>query len=231
MENLAKWNRLATVPLSHLKTIQFGALKGKSDINPQWRYKAMTEVYGECGTGWSHRLVGYNMVDGANGESLIFVEVAVSVGGQEFSGVGGNKIVVKDKNGLHSNDEAMKMAYTDALGTALKYVGVASEIYEGNFDGSKYAEPVAATPPSEEDAQAKDKLAREAYQDSIMDLMPSVKAIQDGIACNDFSTANEAWKELTDTEKQLLWVAPSKGGVFTTQERATMKTPEFRGAA
>ena len=60
--------------------------------------------------------------------------------------------------------------------------------------------------------------------------MPSVKAIKDGIAINDFSTASEAWQELTDTEKQLLWVAPSKGGVFTTQERATMKTPEFRQA-
>ena len=64
----------------------------------------------------------------------------------------------------------------------------------------------------------------------IMDLMPSVQAIKDGIAANDLATANEAWRELTDTEKQLLWKAPSKGGVFTTQERAIMKTPEFRTA-
>ena len=40
-----------------------------------------------------------------------------------------------------------------------------------------------------------------------------VKAIKDGIATGDLSTANEAWRELTDTEKQLLWKAPSKGGV------------------
>jgi len=154
MENLEKWNRLAKVPLSHLKTITFGALKGKSDINPQWRYKAMTEVYGECGTGWSHRLVKTDIVDGANGEVLIFMEVVVSVGGKEWPGFGGDKIIVKDKNGLHSNDEAMKMAYTDALGTALKYVGVASEIYEGNFDGSRYSNPVAATPQPITEAQA-----------------------------------------------------------------------------
>ena len=64
----------------------------------------------------------------------------------------------------------------------------------------------------------------------IVDLLPSVKAIKDGIASGDLSTANEAWSELSDTEKQLLWKAPSKGGVFTTQERATMKTPEFRQA-
>ena len=71
---------------------------------------------------------------------------------------------------------------------------------------------------------------KEAYEDLIVDLLPSVKAIKDGIAVNDYSTANEAWKELSDTEKQLLWKAPSKGGVFTTQERAIMKLPEFRQA-
>jgi len=145
MKNLEKWHQLARVPVERLKTIQFGALKGKSDINPQWRYKAMTEVYGECGKGWNHRLSDVQIVDGANGEVLIFVEVKVWAGDKEFTGVGGDKIVTKDKNGLRSNDEAMKMAYTDALGTALKYVGVASEIYEGNFDGSKYADPTDAT--------------------------------------------------------------------------------------
>ena len=64
----------------------------------------------------------------------------------------------------------------------------------------------------------------------IVDLLPSVKAIKDGIATEDYSTANEAWKELSDTEKQLLWKAPSKGGVFSTKERNIMKTPEFRQA-
>ena len=64
---------------------------------------------------------------------------------KEFTGVGGAKIVIKDKNGLRNNDEAIKMAYTDALGTAMKYVGVGSEIYEGNFDGCKYADPTDAT--------------------------------------------------------------------------------------
>ena len=147
MKNMENWNALSRVPPQHLKTISFGALKGKSDINPQWRYKAMTEIYGQCGEGWSHRLVSSQIVDGANEEKLVFVEVAVIIaGGQEFTGMGGDKIVSKDKNGLRSNDEAFKMAYTDALGTALKYVGVASEIYEGNYDGSKYAESTPATP-------------------------------------------------------------------------------------
>lgn len=53
-------------------------------------------------------------------------------------GIGGNKIVSLANGEPRPNDEGWKMAYTDALGTALKSLGVASEIYEGNFDGSKY---------------------------------------------------------------------------------------------
>ena len=79
MNNMENWNRLSTVPVTSLKPISFGALKGKSDINPQWRYKAMTEVYGSCGIEWSHRLVQQTIVDGANGEKLIYLEVAVKL--------------------------------------------------------------------------------------------------------------------------------------------------------
>ncbi len=143
MEN---WNNLCKVPTTSLKTIGFGALKGKSDINPQWRIKAMTEVYGECGKAWSHRLIEQTITPGADGEVLVFLQVGVRVGdGNEFTGMGGDKIVSKNKHGLSSNDEAFKMAYTDALGTALKCLGVASEIYEGNYDGSKYKESAPAT--------------------------------------------------------------------------------------
>jgi len=56
----------------------------------------------------------------------------------------------------------------------------------------------------------------------------SIKAIRDGIASGDLSSASEAWFELTDIEKQSLWAAPSKGGPFSTKERETMKTSDFR---
>ena len=72
--------------------------------------------------------------------------------------------------------------------------------------------------------------SKPSKEDLIMALMPSVVAIKDGIATNDLSTANESWKELTDAEKELLWVAPTKGGVFTTAEKKTMQTTEFREA-
>jgi hypothetical protein len=139
----SKWTQVATVPPSKLKTISFGALKGKSDINPQWRIKAMTEVYGLCGIGWYHELQKNWTETAPNGTVMAFclVNVYIKVDGEwskPICGMGGNEIVSIAKEQLKQSDEGWKMAYTDALGTALKSIGVASEIYEGNFDGSKY---------------------------------------------------------------------------------------------
>lgn len=145
------WTKVSIVPPKYLKEIGFGALKGKSDISPQWRIKAMTEVYGMCGTGWYHEKVDRWAHTGPKGEVMVFYEVAVYTRLKDGTwsapvfGVGGNTIVDESKGSLRSNDEGYKMAYTDALGTALKSLGVASEIYEGNFDGSKYKTPVDAT--------------------------------------------------------------------------------------
>lgn len=57
-----------------------------------------------------------------------------------------------------------------------------------------------------------------------------IKDIKDGIASGNYEIAGGAWASLSDKDKHDLWVAPSKGGVFTTQEREAMKQPEFREA-
>lgn len=58
----------------------------------------------------------------------------------------------------------------------------------------------------------------------------TIKVIKKGVTEGDLSVAQEAWSELTDAEKKSLWVAPSKGGAFTTEEREVMKSTEFRTA-
>jgi hypothetical protein len=40
----------------------------------------------------------------------------------------------------------------------------------------------------------------------------------------------EAWGEISNEDKEALWMAPSKGGVFTTAERAALKSDEFNAA-
>ena len=43
-DNLSIYERVRSVPAEAKKAIEAGRLKGKSDINPMWRIKALTEV-------------------------------------------------------------------------------------------------------------------------------------------------------------------------------------------
>lgn len=74
-----RYTKLATPPVSALGAIQGGRNKGKSDINPQWKYEAMTEVYGLCGLGWKFAIDETNIIDLPNGEKMIFMKVALHI--------------------------------------------------------------------------------------------------------------------------------------------------------
>ncbi len=146
------YESLARPPKDALREIQAGKLKGKTDINPQWRYKAMTEMFGLVGIGWKYEIQKLWTEQGAKGEILAFAQVAVLVkDGDKWSeaivGIGGSKLVAIEKGSPVSNDEGYKMAVTDAFSTALKMIGVAADIYAGRWDGSKYREPSEQLPP------------------------------------------------------------------------------------
>lgn len=59
----------------------------------------------------------------------------------------------------------------------------------------------------------------------------AVHRIKKGIEDGNYEMAAKAWfGDLEDEEKMALWVAPSKGGIFTTAERAAIKETAFREA-
>ena len=137
------YDRLKTVPANALKEITFGKLKGKSDINPQYRYEAMTKEFGVCGIGWKYEIVKTWTQAMNDGQMMLFVEVSLYIkDGEKWSdpipAIGGDFVLEKDKNGLHGNDEAYKMATTDALGVAMKMLGVAADVYRGLANDTKY---------------------------------------------------------------------------------------------
>lgn len=157
-------------PQEALNTIQFGRLKGKSDINPQWRIEALTEVFGLCGVGWYFEVLGSTFVDvPATEEKMVYVTVAIYVKEDtgEWSkpviGVGGDFVIIKDKNGLHGNDEAMQMAVTDGLGKAAKCLGIASDIYRGKYD-SKYGWRDAKAKEQQTPEKAKEQTPEENWR-------------------------------------------------------------------
>ena len=143
------YKSLSQPPKSALREIQAGKLKGKTDINPQWRYKAMTNSFGLVGIGWKYEVRKLWTEQGAGNEKLAFAQVAVYIkDGDKWSepieGIGGSKLVQVEKGAAVSNDEGYKMAVTDAFSTALKMLGVAADIYAGRWDGSKYKEELPA---------------------------------------------------------------------------------------
>ncbi|WP_270420703.1 hypothetical protein [Acidaminococcus massiliensis] len=146
-----RYTKLAAVPETALKPISFGKLKGKSDINPQWRYEALTDVFGLCGEGWRYEIADTKMVPvQATGELMVFVFVNLYIKTDNgwsapIPGSGGDFLIQKDKNGLHGNDEGFKMAITDALGTAAKMVGVAASVYRGQYK-TKYQKEMEEEP-------------------------------------------------------------------------------------
>lgn len=56
MENMSIYDQARKVPQDAIKPIQAGRLKGFSDINPMWRIKKMTEMFGPCGIGWYYEI-------------------------------------------------------------------------------------------------------------------------------------------------------------------------------
>jgi hypothetical protein len=143
MDNLHLWQQLERPPKWALKEIREGRLKGKSDINPQWRYRAMTEIFGPVGVGWRYEIVRLWSDDGANGAIIAsaHVNLYVKIDGEwsaPIPGVGGSQLVKKETKQDYTNDEGFKMATTDALSVAMKALGVAAAVYQGQWDGSKY---------------------------------------------------------------------------------------------
>lgn len=147
--NLEIYNKYRSVPSEAIKPFDNGKFKG-TDINTMWRVKCLTECFGVCGFGWTLRVLRTWTEQGANDEVMAFAEVEMRVKldgewSEPFTATGGNLMIryVKGKNGnseyFTNNDEAFKMAITDAFGVACKYLGIGADVYWNN-DRTKYTD-------------------------------------------------------------------------------------------
>lgn len=143
MENLRLYNAVREVPQNAKREIAAGRLKGKTDINPMWRIKTLTEQFGPCGVGWKYEITDKHMErNPESAEIAAFVDINLYIKiDSEWSaaipGTGGSAFVAEEKSGLHMSDECYKMALTDALSVACKALGIGADVY-WDKDGSKY---------------------------------------------------------------------------------------------
>lgn len=148
MSKLELYDRLRSVPPEAIKPIQAGRLKGKSDINPMWRIKTLTEEFGPCGVGWKYEIEKLWLEPGANGEIAAFAQIGLYIHtesgwSEKIPGIGGSMLVANERNGAYTSDECYKMALTDALSVACKSLGVAADVY-WEMDPTKYRGPAAS---------------------------------------------------------------------------------------
>lgn len=111
---------------------------------------------------------------------------------------------------------------TSAIGRALANIG------KGGSDEYASANEVTDAIINQKVGEATEKLR--GLLDAVASNISSIAAIKEGIALDKMAEAAEEWFTLDDEIKKSLWIAPSKGGVFTTKERDVMKTSAFKQA-
>lgn len=208
MSNTAIWDALGKTDPAHTKQFQrSGGFKGTA-LKPMWMNKRLTEHFGPVGTGWGMGEPSFQVVPGHEGEVMVYCTVACWASNPQnvFYGVGGDKVVGKNKYGLQSDDEAFKKAYTDAIGNAFKFLGVGADIHMGQFDDSKYVEQVAR-----EFEQEKRPAKRENWDTPIPNKSQLHKALtrleRELAGCGDSDmvyalTATQEWRDFVVTAEK-----------------------------
>lgn len=141
MENTYIYEQAKSVPESAKKTIKGGRISGMTDINPMWRIKILTELFGPCGIGWYY-IPTKKWMESHGEETAAFVDIELYIKtdgewSKPISGTGGSSFSTKEKNGVYVSDECFKMATTDAISVACKQLGIGADVYWDD-DRTKY---------------------------------------------------------------------------------------------
>lgn len=162
MDNMTFYDYGRKVPECALKPIKGGRLSGMSDINPMWRIKTLTELFGPCGIGWWYEIIGKHLEHDPNTrQTAAFVDIKLYYKDPEsgaeshgIPGTGGASFVAQEKGGAYMSDECFKMALTDAISVAAKALGIAADVYFAK-DRTKYDTEPQELPPKPKDEPKK----------------------------------------------------------------------------
>lgn len=160
MDNMELFRQFEKTAEEAKKPIEAGRLKGFTDINPMWRFKRLTELFGPVGIGWKYVITDKQIIPGADGVMSAFVDILLfykwdGEWSEGIPGTGGSAFVAAEKKGLYTSDECFKMALSDAIGTACKALGMSADIYFSK-DRSKY-----------ETAQEAPEVKMETFKDAV----------------------------------------------------------------
>ena len=132
MDKMTIYELGRSVPPEAQKPFSNGSFSG-TDINPMWRIKKLTEIFGPAGIGWYTEVLSERAETYGN-TVMAIVDLNLYVKTEEgwskpIFGTGGNQLVSETKSGLKPSDEGYKKAYTDALSIACKALGIGADIW------------------------------------------------------------------------------------------------------
>ena len=204
MENLYYYNLCREVPETAQKRIQGGRMSGMTDINPMWRIKKLTEIFGPCGIGWYYKTVRewlepYQETIAA----FVKIELYIKVDGEwsmPIQGTGGSMFVEIQKNGAHVSDECYKMATTDAISVACKQLGIGADVY-WDKDSTKYNNSSNRESSDTNNGVSQDQVKNEDEKKKIQEKRTEIEEL-----CKKYNYTPEArcksnnyiWEELLD---------------------------------
>ncbi len=174
MSNTTIWNALYTSDPAHVKKITGKTYQGDSP-KPHWMIKRLTEQFGPVGRGFGWEVISseyINSIPRPDGiekrhECRILFWWSDDSGRHKVESFGGTKALYKAKGdeGYWVDDEdAAKKSLTDAITKAASWLGLAGDIFMGQWNDSKYQTELrevakAKKPATENGAVARDDVA------------------------------------------------------------------------
>ena len=110
---------------------------------------------------------------------------------------------------------------TSAVGRALSYLGYLGSAIAG-------AEEMEIALEYQDQLAVVERL--KAHNGAVRDYIENITAVKAYLLNDEYENAYEAIAEIPDDAKLCLWISTTDGGVWTTKERAAMKSDEWTAA-
>jgi len=156
-------------------------------------------------------------------DTLVVMKATISMGPQVIATGYAEEVRTASKINRTS---ALENAETSAVGRALAFFGLGgSEIAS--------ADEVANAISQQNSQGSSEEMERlVAHNEAWRNNSASIYFIKEYINMDEPKWENvaEAFSEISNEDREALWLAPSKGGAFTTAERAALHSDEFTAA-
>lgn len=178
MSNTDLWDKVSKTNPKHTSEFKRpGGFKGTA-IKPLYVVQKATEIWGPMGGLW-----GAEHVDHVIQGDSVFVRARVwypgATGRATVEHWGGDVLTKKSGEAIIPNDEAFKMAFTDAVGKCLSMLGFCADVHLGMFSDSKYVREMDEQHGNVEPPIFKNATLRKTFVQNVLDSITACQSLDE----------------------------------------------------